>query len=696
MKQNTGLSLCAAAFLIWVSAGATHAQPKAGEHEAATITVTAQKQSEDIKDVPMSVQVFTGDMMDDAGIGNTVDLVRHTPNLHMRDSGSEHVIVIRGISSYNGSLTSPSGYYVDNIPYPLQVMHNSDFMDVERIEVLRGPQGTLYGKNSESGLIHVITRAPDQNLRGRIKAGYSSFNTWQGGFSLSGPLAGDTLFAGIQGLGITSDGFINNTMAKNDESGKKEHFSGRGRLRWLPSENLEIQLSADGLSHDDGYGIFRFYEGSFKTPVHEIAQDVRDQFKTEDGNGQSLSIRHSGSRFDTFFVAGRQDYEMKAFGDRFLFPMNNGTNEFVYNTELYTAELRVSSSPDTEGRLKWLVGISADNEDTGYNADVNNAGNELISFRRADLDLSSRAVFGQMTWQFTDRWFVTLGGRLDYQEVTGDIRETTAGRAYESSDEMDNTEFLPKLALRYSLSRDASLYAGAAKGFIAGGVNPWASLSIPESKTFDPEFTTNYEVGIKGSFFNGSLDLDASLFYIEIKDKQVSEMHVEYEQSVIRNVAEATSWGGELSLVSRPAGGWEVFGGIGFAVAEIDQWQPKEKNSEGEYVVVDYSGKKLQNVPEYTGNIGVQYRHPSGFMARAEILGVGKFYGDPKNTTSQEAHELVNAKIGWETETWDAYLWGKNLTDKEYATYVSPFGSFGKVAKDAEPMAVGVTLMYRF
>ncbi|MCW7753474.1 TonB-dependent receptor [Desulfobotulus sp. H1] len=674
-------------------------------YEDEGLVVTAQKQREHIREVPVSMEVFTGERLEEAEIRNTAEMLRHTPNLHMKDSGADHVIVIRGVSSYPNSLTSPAGYYVDDIAYPLQVMHNTDFFDVERVEVLRGPQGTLYGKNSESGLIHVITRAPDDTLRGRLRLGYGNYNTWEGGVSVSGPVLQDRLYAGVQVLGIKSDGFVENMYSGNDKSGSRERVSGRVRLRWTPNDAWELEYLADALHHDDGNGIFRFYEagdaGDFTTPPHTINQDVDNQYKEETASTHSLRLKHAGESFDMTLITGFQEYKMDFLVDAFIKPTNDGTWLYSYGSRQTMTELRLSS-PVTADRVKWLVGVSASSEEQKVNADGGDPSGERYYWRRVDIDIVSQAIFGQATWRFADRWYLTGGGRFDFQTAKGVLsdRSIYAFMNADTTDDLSNREFLPKAALRFAVTDDVSIYTSVAKGFMAGGINAWANLGVPDSGRYSPEYTWNYEVGMKGRFLDRRLDVETALFYIDIKDKQVSDTNKDM-QTYIRNAASATSWGGELSFTARILPGFDVFGGMGVTQSEIEKWKTYEQDSGGNVVALDYSGKKLQNVPEYTVCLGAQYRHASGLMARVDVHGVGEFYGDPKNSTRQEAYRLLNAKIGYETEAWDISLWGKNLTDETYATYIAPYkGAAGELvgnsAKDGDPLTFGVTVNLRY
>jgi iron complex outermembrane receptor protein len=209
--------------------------------EIGRMTVTAQKREENVQDVPASISVFSDIEIEDADIRDIVDLVHFSPNMHMKIPGTDNMIVIRGISTFDMSKYSPVGFYVDDICFPVNYMQNPDLFDIERIEVLKGPQGTLYGRNSESGVINIITKQPDNELRGKIFGEYGNYDTSHGnidsyraGGSISGPIVRDKLYLGLSGQWEDSDGFMKNEYNDDDEAAEIDHINGRATLRWDP------------------------------------------------------------------------------------------------------------------------------------------------------------------------------------------------------------------------------------------------------------------------------------------------------------------------------------------------------------------------------------------------------------------------------------------------------------------------------
>lgn len=207
-----------------------------------TITVTAQKRQENIQKIPMSISAFSSTQIKDADIRDVRDITLLTPNVHMKSGASANVLIFRGISNDADFIHSTASIYVDDICYSMNFMHNPNLFDIERIEVLRGPQGTLYGRNSESGVINIATRQPGNDLSARVYSDIAVYNPHHGtsmsyttGISLSGPIIEDVLYMGIAGEAETSDGFISNTFTGNDKAGSVDHKNARWTTRWTAS-----------------------------------------------------------------------------------------------------------------------------------------------------------------------------------------------------------------------------------------------------------------------------------------------------------------------------------------------------------------------------------------------------------------------------------------------------------------------------
>ena len=675
------------------------------EYEIGTMTVTAQKREENVQDVPASISVFSDIQIEDADIRDTVELIRFSPNVHMKKCSADNSIMIRGIGSFDGSKYSPVGFYVDDVCFPIHYMYNPDLFDIERIEVLKGPQGTLYGRNTESGVINIITKQPDNEFRGKVFGEYGNYDTEHGnspsyrtGGNISGPIVRNKLYLGLSGQWEDSDGFMKNEYNDDDEAGKIDHINGRGTLRWTPTDRWDISFIADALNTDDGSGFYRYESGMAKTGRHRIAYDGGYQWEQE-GDGQTLRVRYEGDSFNVLSVTGRRYFETKTVGDFDGTPFvstwsaNGITKDEV---ETLSEELRVSS-PNNSGPFKWLVGLYAFTEDYDLYVEKQKT---IWDIRDTETDTDGYAIFGQGTYTLFDKLHLTAGLRYDHQDLEGEQeydymdRMTMSPQSKKYGKDLDYDEVLPKFSIAYDFADDIMAYASASKGYLAGGyVQNFATSE--ENFTYDAEYTWNYETGIKTAWLDRRLMANLSAFYIDMKDKQVSEWRPSGMRK-ITNAAEAYSMGVELKAHARPMRRLDLFAGFGYTEAEFDDWTATEMDMMTQQLVTyDYEGKDLPNAPEYTYNLGIQYRHEIGFFGRVDLLGTGKFYGDSKNLAEQDSYELVNLRLGYEREHFDIVCWCKNLFDERYATLKAIWGT-DEMCIDGEPRMFGATVTYRF
>ena len=679
------------------------------EYELGTMTVTAQKKEENVQDVPMSISVFSDIQIEDAGIENTLELTRFTPNLYMGKSGPVNQIIIRGISPYDidTSIYSPAGFYVDDVSLPLNYMQNAELFDIERVEVLKGPQGTLYGRNSESGVINIITKQPDNEFRGKVFGEYGSYDTEHGsspsyraGGNISGPIVQDKLYLGLAGQWEASDGFMKNEYNNDDEATKIDHINGRGTLRWTPTEQWNISFIADAMDTDDGFGVYRFMTGLHKTDRYKINYDGEDYYSEQEGNGQTLRVKYEGDSFNLLSVSGRRYYQHQYAMDSGCSADPAGNSYQTYENNQLSEEVRVSS-PNDSGPFDWLVGVYGFKEETDIDFD-----NPMMGQRNTDADTKGYAVFGHGTYTFFNKLHLTAGLRYDHQDLEGKQEYkfidmmTGSPQTLNFDKDLDYDEVLPKFSVAFDFTGDIMTYISASKGYLTGGYNYHLAGDL-ESFYYDPEYTWNYEAGIKTAWLDRKVIANLSFFYIDIEDKQVYEaFYPHVMEQEIKNAAEAHSIGFELELQARPVQGLDLFGGFGYTEAKFDDWTATEVvgyNPDWTPIMgtYDYKDEYLPHAPKYTYNLGAQYRHQSGFFGRVDLLGIGSFYCDAKNKVKEDAYELVNLRLGYEREHFDIIFWCKNVFDEGYETMKYDWAG-DELVQDGEPRMFGATLTYRF
>lgn len=680
-----GSAVCLAAGASPVAASDS---PVQDTHYLDEVTVSASKRDASAKEFPGIVTAFQEPALDQRGVRDLLDLTRYAPNVHLKHATSGDTMVIRGMSTIDTSLYSPAGLYIDDVAYPLGYMANAALFDVERVEVLRGPQGTLYGRNSESGVINLVLKKPDNEYRAKLMADFASYNAYRLGANLSGPLYTDKLYLGGYFLWSYSDGYMNNITKDDDQAAGKDDLQGRGVLRWTPNEHLDLSLTLDGSREDDGIGRLRYISGANASQPYTVRSNAADS-SDSDSFSQSLRAEYKTDDLTLLSVTNH-----RYFGYGFLSDLDRGkttlgSSDMDMSMWGWSQELRLSSRG--KQRLNWLVGMYGDYQDLDVRMKRNHVMTAMRALRETTTNSSSVATFGQATYSLLSDLRFTAGLRLEASQSSGEQEFSTAKTNKNFQEDLEELTLLPMASLAYDLSKSVTVYATFSTGFLAGGYN-FYSAGSQEAFAYDPEYTYNYEVGLKASTLQGRLLANLALFHTDIQDKQVRE---DTGGGVglwkFSNAAEASSRGAELELQFMPLPGLEISGGVGYALSEIDEWKFSEDG-----IVTDYSGKQLPWSPEFTYNLGVGYQHSSGLFARADLYGAGRQYFNADNSLTQEPYQLVGLRLGYAMESMEIALWCRNLFDVEYYNKMVADSSGNTMVEDGEPRVVGVSLTGRF
>lgn len=685
------------AFPPWQASAYEESRKKTSEVTIDEVIVTADKREQKAKDIPTSMSVFSGLQLEDGGIEDVQEMILFTPNIHMKSGIAAKSINIRGISNDADYIHSPVGVFVDGINYSMNMMQDVALYDVERVEILRGPQGTLYGKNTESGVINIITRQPDNNFRGSVytdigayQPDHGSVMTYKGGFSFSGPIVRDRFFIGLAGEYEKSDGFRKNVYNGDEDFSRVDRKNVRLTTRWTPSKDLEVTTNADVLEVNNGLTGIRYLEGPFAVDYHEVNNSNSKNETIHDGDGQSVKVKYQADNFDITSITGRRFHKGHVYNDGNSSPIEDGMNDIYYISDLLSQELRFSSNK--ESRFKWVSGIYVYNEDYDSYVDLPT----MYEIRDAEVESHGYAIFGQGTYSVTKKLHITAGLRYGYDKQDGTLDYdgmnfiTGMRNAYSFSKEFDDDVLLPKLSVSYDVTPKVMTYVTAARGYYGGGYNTSYAYSS-EDFAYGPEYTWNYEAGFKSSMLGDRLSVNFAAFYIDIKDKQVAQFNDVSHMMVVRNAAEAHSQGFEIEVHAKPAAGFDIFGGFGYTEIVFDDWEALDYMGTVPY---DYKDNEMPNAPKHTYNIGAQYRHPKGLFSRVDVSTSDSYYSDAKNTQEIDGVTLVNLRFGYEGERYDIIFWGKNITDEEYITMGYP--QVADKATDGPPRTIGTTLRWRF
>ncbi len=640
-----------------------------------TITVTANKTEENEQEVSSSLTVFSGDKVDELKMEGILDVSMFTPNFTIIETGAAgtNTPSIRGLAADVHTSTTAVGLYVDGVPILGGTGYEQALIDVERIEVLKGPQGTLYGKGAEAGIVNIITRAPDNEMRLPVSVELGVDGKLKATGTISGPIVRDKVYGSVSFLHDQIDGWVEDTSGDTVDDLQQDY--GAAKLRFTPTDDLDITLSGTHLMYNNGQPHMNLSElgammYGLTAPQDRVTSPSFDGYDKTDMT--SFSLRAEYLLSDTMKLSSVTAYRQLSMDSDIDYDFSQPAyihyrmeNEYTRLSE----ELRVNS---VDTPVKWVAGIYADTDDvtsdytavtSGITTTVDDAVNEGDSW----------SAFAHVKIPFGD--FSVLGGiRYDYQEREYNLP------SYSISHEDDWGEFSPKIGIEYRLKEETMIYATVSKGYLSGGFN--AGATDPQYVSFDEEKLWSYEVGVKNTFLGNRLILNAAVFYMDITDAQVYEQ-VNPATPYTTNAAEVSSKGFEVEAIYMPMKGLTLNAGLGYVNAEFEEFRD---------VLGDYKGNKKPLSPEYTCNVGASYRSLSGLYCGVNIVGTGEMYIDKSNELKQDAYALVNAKIGYETENYDIYLYGKNIFDEEYDRSYS--GDYWVIY--SRPAEYGVMLTYRF
>ena len=657
------------------------------ETKLENIKVTAQKQEENVQDVAISMSVFNELDIEDRKIESVLDIADFVPNLMIYQHGASgmNTPTMRGISANIESLKVASGLYVDGVSITNSIGYEVEILDVERIEVLRGPQGTIYGSGAETGAINIISRLPDNEFRGKVSAEGGKLLSSETddrlagalSFNISGPVLTDQLFFSVAGKYYQKGGFIENTLTGNPED-DREHWYGKVHLRWTPTDKADISLIASRLEYDDdalSMGLGENGAAAFGLPLslsRQVSSNLEGGNKSN-SNALSLKIDYDISDSLTLTsVTANSRYNENLLQDWDFSPTTIFHNDKTNQYDNLSQELRLNYSKE---RLKWLLGFYYDNYHTDADWVTSSIFPGFGGTTNRDYDGDTYAVFANLTYPLTTELSLITG--LRYETESQEFKDNVLNL----HDEDSWNSVSPKIGLEYRFKPEIMAYVNLSKGYRSGGYN--ITATNPQYYSYDKENLWSYEIGFKSIFFDNRILINGSIYYMDITDMQV-DTAVSPVENFVTNAAEATGKGIELELTARVTDSLSFMAGYGYNDTEFDKFSD---------ALGDYEGNQNPFSPEYTFNLVAQYRHAGGFYARADLIGYGQIYFDKANEYSRDAYEIVNAKVGYEAENFDVYLYAKNLFDKEYDSD-GYFSGFYTIYSD--PGEAGLQLVYRF
>lgn len=638
------------------------------------VLVTAEKREVNVQRTAVSVAAYTSQHLERSVIEDIYDIGLQTPGLIVNQE-IVGKIYIRGIGTENLTIGGDPGVpvHVDGVYLARTSAANLDLYDVERVEVLRGPQGTLYGRNATGGSINIISKAPTNDFYARLDAQYGNHDRFRIGGTLSGPIIEDKVLFRASFVKSDRDGFTPN-LFNGEDLDDEDLVMGRMRLKFLVSDDVTFDLIGEFSLDDSKPAPFKQLEfsplfegllGAFDPPgLRPVSQDSPVTQEQDQWGVTGILNWDLGSTVLTSVSAFRSTEFMAQFdGDAvdILFQNFSDTSD----SEQFSQEIRLAS--DGWDRFDWMIGAYYFHDDAMTSIFIPIPGFGFDILHNADMKTDAFAFFGQVTYRATDRLSFTVGLRYSNEDKEASQFSDFGFMPPLMQDLNEDSDALtPRFAIEFFASEDVLLYASVTRGFKSGGFTFNGFQS-----NFRPEFVWAYEGGVKSQFLDGRLQANVSAFYYDYTDLQVSKL--QNQAGVITNAADATIYGGELEVIVQP---WEYFSlnaGLAYLHAEFDQFLTEDPSNPalGE---IDLAGNRLTRSPRFTANLGAEFIYPVSNLGeislRADYQYQSKSFFTPFNRalSQQDSFDLFNARLAFRSasEQWQIAVFVKNAFNEEY------------------------------
>ena len=650
------------------------------------IVVTAEKRAEKLQDIPVAATAITSTDIERAGINNIQDVAQLTPNLVIIDQLRPGIqtVSFRGFTTVQGG-ESPFAIVVDGVSEPGQEFLKQQLVDVQQIEVLRGPQGTLYGAGAIAGAINIVTKQPTNEYEASAKVTYAQGNQSTGELRVSGPIIADKLFFRASAYSDTFNGLIPN-LASNLDADFVQERAFNGELLFKPLDDLDIDLR--GHVTNGSYGAL------WLVPVSNAQFD---NFNIQpDENTPGIDSRHlqTYSAKVDYRLPGVTVTSITAYNNALQYATADGdfsaattaAQTWLHNTNAWSEELRLTSA--TDGPLKWNVGFFGQDyfisDATSFYSLVPTAPYDYVT----DDHYRDRswALFGQATYDFTQKWSATVGARYDIVHAyLNDVVNIV-------QDSHTFSEPQPKATLNYKWTPDMMTYFTFSKGFRTGGFNPSTPLTL---RLYQNEVSTNYELGMKTTLLDNRLTLDVAAFHTDFTDQQFfySEATDLGIYTAIINIPKTKVNGAEFELQARATDWLRFLSSVGYNHTQISN-----------FTNAAYDGKRTPQVYGFTGNISAEATQPIGsrlqVVARIDYEHRGDVYWDLANDLRTPSKNFVNGRVALERadSAWTVAAFVHNLTNERTPAAVgADAAGAGESLRSAnEPRQAGVEVDVRF
>ena len=701
-KINTPIftSLATAlALLVCSTSASANAETAIGKTTIEEIVVTADFRDSTLLQTPASVTVLDSATLAQRQARHLDQVLNLAPNVNFSSGASRgRFIQIRGIgerSQFIEPLNPSVGILVDGIDFT-GIAGAATTMDIAQIEILRGPQGTLYGANALAGLINLRSNQPSEQVTGNMQIAAGDYDTRTVSAALGGPIS-ESLGYRVAVQKHSSDGYIENDFLKRDDTNNIDELSLRTILDWQAGDDLNLKLTLFHVDADNGYDAF-----SLDNTRHTLS-DTPGQDRHKATAVAVESSWQGAENFKLISLVSFADNDLEyGYDEDWAFPdicAGQSCTYPGYNSKDNYSRERDNSSVDIKlvsnegGRVlnsssDWVVGIYLRDQDEQLIRQYTYAANDFTS----EFETSNKAIYAQLDTQLSETLTLISGLRFENRDA-----------AYSDSDlvthSVDESLWGGRLTLQHQLTANQMIYALVSRGYKAGGVNS-DPLLASEDREFDTEVMWNFEAGVKGRWFGDRLQAQMAAFYQKRDDIQIKQSLVQPREEggddftdYFGNAASGANYGVEVEFNWLATESLAWFGSLGLLSADYDIPLSDDLNS-----------RQQAHAPNYQFALGGSYQVSDVVSVSIDVEGKDKFYLSSSHNEQSKSYELINARLNYALGDWELSLWGRNLTDKD--VIVRGFGGFGNdPRKDyatepyyqfGEPRMFGVSGQYDF
>jgi len=677
-----------------------------------TVLVTAQKKTELLQKVPLAISSFNSKQVNAYRIWNIKDISGVIPNVYSADPGDgRDVTAIRGIAttSYDPS----TAVYIDGVNQFNLDTYIPNLFDVERIEILRGPQGSLYGRNAMGGVINIITKQPTNNTSGSAELNWGNYGQKRMNLNIKTPIIKDKLFVGASGLFDAREGFYQNEYNQLPYD-RQRGISGNYFIKYIINKQWSITFNTKHRNQENkgAFPLVFGAEEAFNNPF-VLNQNATTIMKDKTLNS-SMSIVYNGTKYQfsaqTAYQKNYRYYTNPIDGD--FSPIDAITVVNNYGKDwnqisAWTQDLKLNSIGNQP--LKWTIGAylfsqnAPTKQGTHFGTDAYLMGIENSNFTLINSTNSKRkgvALYGQATYAISEKLNLTAGIRNDFeqieQSVNGSLLMDENKAIYETQALISRTTdfgaLSPKLGLDYNISATQIAFVNYSKGFRVGGLSPLSSdPSQPPLIRYKPEYSNNIELGLKNTLFNNHARLNLTVFYTRLVDAQVPTLILPDAITIIQNRGKLNSKGIELEFTAQANAHLSIDYNAGMTNAKFETLEIAQNGNAN-----ILNGNKQIYTPDIVSNLALQYdqkfnKNLSGFV-RTEWKYIGTTYFDLANTIQQNPYNIINASIGVQKGDIQIKYWTRNLTNQKYISYAYDFGAVHL----GDPTTSGLSIAIKF